>query len=118
MIEEFAPAKVNLALHVTGRRADGYHMLDSLVVFASAGDRLTFQAAAEDRLTLSGRFASTLSDDAAPGAGNLVIRARDALRNWAAEAGRPAPPVTERVGRQVRARINSARSVPCGWVAP
>lgn len=93
MIEEFAPAKVNLALHVTGRRADGYHLLDSLVVFASAGDRLTFEAAEQDRLTLSGRFAATLSDDAAPGAGNLVIRARDALRDWATQAGRPAPPV-------------------------
>ena len=42
MIEEFAPAKVNLALHVTGRRADGYHLLDSLVVFANAGDKLSF----------------------------------------------------------------------------
>lgn len=93
MIEEFAPAKVNLALHVTGRRADGYHLLDSLVVFASAGDRLSFEPAAEDRLTLSGRFAATLSDDATPGAGNLVIRARDALRDWAAQAGRPTPPV-------------------------
>ncbi len=34
VVEEVAPAKVNLALHVTGRRADGYHLLDSLVVFA------------------------------------------------------------------------------------
>ena len=93
MIEEFAPAKINLALHVTGRRADGYHLLDSLVVFASAGDRLSFEVASEDRLTLSGRFAETLSDDAAPGAGNLVIRARDALREWAGHAARPAPPV-------------------------
>ena len=36
---ELAPAKVNLALHVTGRRADGYHLLDSLVVFPELGDR-------------------------------------------------------------------------------
>ena len=41
MITEFAPAKINLALHVTGRRADGYHCLDSLVVFAGVGDRMT-----------------------------------------------------------------------------
>ena len=34
---EFAPAKVNLALHVTGRRADGYHLLVSLAVFAGGG---------------------------------------------------------------------------------
>ena len=92
MIDIFAPAKINLALHVTGRRADGYHLLDSLVVFASAGDRLSFEAAEEDGLSLSGRFAATLSDDAAPGAGNLVVRARDALRGWAARAGKSAPP--------------------------
>ena len=38
---EFAPAKLNLALHVTGRRPDGYHLLDSLVVFATVGDVVT-----------------------------------------------------------------------------
>lgn len=93
MIEEFAPAKVNLALHVTGRRPDGYHLLDSLVVFASAGDRLTLEPAPEDRFTLSGRFAPALQDGAAPGGDNLVIRARNALRQWAHQAGVPAPPV-------------------------
>jgi 4-diphosphocytidyl-2-C-methyl-D-erythritol kinase len=93
MIEEFAPAKVNLALHATGRRADGYHLLDSLVAFADAGDRLSFSPAGEDRLTISGRFAAALPTDAAPGADNLVIRARDALRDWAARAGMPSPPV-------------------------
>lgn len=46
----FAPAKVNLALHVTGRRADGYHLLDSLVVFAGAGDWIS--VAADGALTL------------------------------------------------------------------
>lgn len=93
MIEEFAPAKVNLALHVTGRRADGYHLLDSLVVFVDTGDRLSFSPAEADRLTISGRFAGTLSSDAAPGSDNLVIRARDALRDWASRAGVAAPPV-------------------------
>jgi 4-diphosphocytidyl-2-C-methyl-D-erythritol kinase len=93
MIEEFAPAKVNLALHVTGRRPDGYHLLDSLVVFVTTGDRLSFTPAEEDRLTISGRFAAVLTDDATPGSDNLVIRARDALRDWAARAGVPAPPV-------------------------
>jgi len=37
----FAPAKINLTLHVTGQRADGYHLLDSLVMFASVGDELS-----------------------------------------------------------------------------
>jgi 4-diphosphocytidyl-2-C-methyl-D-erythritol kinase len=93
MIEEFAPAKVNLALHVTGRRDDGYHLLDSLVVFVDAGDRLTFTPADQDSLTISGRFAEGLSTDAEAGSDNLVIKARDALRTWAASAGTPAPPV-------------------------
>ncbi len=51
MKTEFAPAKINLALHVTGRRADGYHLLDSLVVFAGVGDRVS--AAAGDGVTLA-----------------------------------------------------------------
>ena len=40
MLSTLAPAKINLHLHVTGRRDDGYHLLDSLVVFAGAGDRV------------------------------------------------------------------------------
>jgi 4-diphosphocytidyl-2-C-methyl-D-erythritol kinase len=71
MATEFAPAKINLALHVTGRRADGYHLLDSLVVFADVGDRL--DAAPSDALTLAitGPQAAHLpaSDD------NLILRA-------------------------------------------
>ena len=53
----FAPAKVNLALHVTGRRADGYHLLDSLVVFAGVGDWLDVERAETSRLTVTGPFA-------------------------------------------------------------
>ena len=66
-----APAKVNLALHVTGRRPDGYHLLDSLVTFADVGDQLTF--AADDQLVLNvqGPEAAALAD--APD--NLILRA-------------------------------------------
>ena len=39
-LREPAPAKLNLYLHVTGRRDDGYHLLDSLVIFADAADRI------------------------------------------------------------------------------
>ena len=52
-----APAKVNLALHVTGRRADGYHLLDMLVAFADIGDRVTWRPGGECcRLELEDRL--------------------------------------------------------------
>ncbi|MEO3386153.1 4-(cytidine 5'-diphospho)-2-C-methyl-D-erythritol kinase [Mesorhizobium sp. CAU 1741] len=75
-ISEHAPAKVNLALHVTGRRADGYHLLDTLVVFTEAGDRIRVRRADRDTLDISGPFSSGLESDA----DNLVLRARDMLR--------------------------------------
>lgn len=58
-ITETAPAKVNLYLHLTGRRADGYHELDSLAVFTpAAADRLTLTPAAANRLTITGPHAA------------------------------------------------------------
>ncbi|MCV2874090.1 4-(cytidine 5'-diphospho)-2-C-methyl-D-erythritol kinase [Defluviimonas sp. WL0050] len=70
-IEVFAPAKVNLALHVTGQRADGYHLLDSLVVFAGVGDEI--RASQDDtlRLHIVGSEAAGLT----AGDDNLVFRA-------------------------------------------
>jgi 4-diphosphocytidyl-2-C-methyl-D-erythritol kinase len=72
---EKAPAKVNLTLRVLGRRADGYHELESLVAFAGVGDALTF--APGDALTLA------VSGPTAPAAGdsadNLVLKAARAL---------------------------------------
>lgn len=76
-LAELAPAKINLALHVTGRRADGYHLLESLVVFAELGDRITVAASAEDSFLVVGPFAGDVPLDS----GNLVLRARDALRS-------------------------------------
>ncbi len=66
---ERAFAKVNLTLHVTGRRADGYHLLDSLVVFADLGDVVS--AAGTRPLTIAGPFAEGLDE----GPDNLVLRA-------------------------------------------
>jgi 4-diphosphocytidyl-2-C-methyl-D-erythritol kinase len=60
MKTEFAPAKVNLALHVTGRRADGYHLLDSLVVFAGVGDRISVSAGDSVTLEITGPQAGQL----------------------------------------------------------
>ena len=77
----FAPAKVNLYLHVLGRRDDGYHLLDSLVAFADVGDRVTAAPAAVLSLTVSGPEAGSLvglGDD------NLVLRAARHLAERAA----------------------------------
>ncbi len=88
-VVEPAPAKINLALAVTGRREDGYHLLDSLVTFTAFGDRIGLAPAAEDRFTLTGRFCGALSAEA----DNLVTRARDRLRAALAPTGQAAPPV-------------------------
>ncbi len=72
---ENAPAKVNLTLRVQSRRADGYHELDSLVVFADCADRLTFTPGGALGLTLSGATAA----QAGEGADNLVLKAARAL---------------------------------------
>lgn len=84
-----APAKINLALHVTGRRENGYHDLDSLVVFAQDGDHLALAPSTEDRLTIDGPFAAGLPLDR----GNLVLRALDLARGAADRIGLALPPV-------------------------
>ena len=56
-----ARAKINLYLHVVGRRQDGYHVVDSLVCFAELGDELTIAPAPELSLSLDGPFAPALS---------------------------------------------------------
>ncbi len=75
MIVELAKAKINLALHVLGRRVDGYHMLDSIVGFADVGDRMTFVEAVETSLKISGPFGPMLAADE----GNIVSKAVSAL---------------------------------------
>jgi 4-diphosphocytidyl-2-C-methyl-D-erythritol kinase len=74
-LAEFAPAKVNLHLHVVGRRPDGYHLLDSLVVFAGVGDRLTVSPSDDLSLSVTGPFAGSLTTEA----DNLVLRAARGL---------------------------------------
>src|SRR6476619_1950798 len=71
MIRELAPAKVNLFLHVGQKRPDGYHELESLVVFASVGDELTIEDADEISLEVNGPVAPALKDEP----DNLVLRA-------------------------------------------
>jgi len=82
--ETVAPAKINLYLHVVGRRDDGYHRLDSLIAFAGTGDRITV-AAADDGLSLASRgpFAAAVPT----GADNLALRAATALKTLAGHPG-------------------------------
>jgi 4-diphosphocytidyl-2-C-methyl-D-erythritol kinase len=84
MITLPAPAKLNLYLHVTGRRADGYHTLDSLVVFLAAGDRLQLIASDSYSLSLNGAFAAPLAGE--PAQNNLITKAVRAVSN---QLGRP-----------------------------
>lgn len=72
---EFAPAKINLCLHVTGRRADGYHLLDSLVVFAGVGDQVSGTLADPPSLSVEGPKAAGLTGEG----DNLVLRAARAM---------------------------------------
>lgn len=73
-----APAKVNLSLHVTGRRDDGYHTLDSLVAFAGVFDRVRLDPADGLSLSVVGPYAAKLSAEVAPEQ-NIVMRAAAAL---------------------------------------
>jgi 4-diphosphocytidyl-2-C-methyl-D-erythritol kinase len=71
-----APAKINLALHVVGQRDDGYHLLESLVVFTRFGDRISVGRAETDEFAVTGPYASAVPTDES----NLVVRARNTLR--------------------------------------
>ncbi len=87
----FAPAKINLYLHILGRRADGYHLLDSLVAFADIGDCVTAAPAPSLSLALGGPEAGGI---AALGEDNLVMRAARLL----AAASRPKAPGAAQFG--------------------
>jgi 4-diphosphocytidyl-2-C-methyl-D-erythritol kinase len=78
-VREFAPAKINLHLHVVGQREDGYHLLDSLVVFGGAGDWLSVSPADDLSLTVAGPFAAGLASEP----DNLVLRAARGLADAA-----------------------------------
>jgi 4-diphosphocytidyl-2-C-methyl-D-erythritol kinase len=70
-------AKINLALHVRGRLATGYHDLETLFAFAESGDRISAEVADRDMLTITGEFADGLSN----GLDNLLLQALASLRH-------------------------------------
>jgi 4-diphosphocytidyl-2-C-methyl-D-erythritol kinase len=73
MIIEYAPAKINLYLHITGKRANGYHDLDSLVAFAGSGDEIRLESAEDFLFTVEGPQAPALVDESPDN--NLVVKA-------------------------------------------
>ena len=74
-MSEFAPAKINLTLHVLGRRPDGYHEIESLVAFADIGDRLSFVSGGALALSVAGPTAANAGETE----NNLVLKAARAL---------------------------------------
>jgi 4-diphosphocytidyl-2-C-methyl-D-erythritol kinase len=76
VFKAFVPAKVNLTLHVTGQRDDGYHTLDSLAVFADIGDRLTITLPGSYQLEVKGPMAAGVPVDDS----NLVLKAARMMR--------------------------------------
>jgi len=77
ILSELARAKINLTLRILGRRADGYHELESLVVFADVGDALSLTLGKGMSLDIDGPFAGALDSE------NLVLKAcREFLKTW------------------------------------
>lgn len=73
VVTETARAKVNLTLRVLGRRADGFHELESLVAFTDIGDEITLQVGASPGVTVSGPYATAIDGE------NIAVRALEAL---------------------------------------
>lgn len=93
-VQYTAKAKINLALHVTGRRTDGFHLLDSLVVFADIGDQLHIAPADQTSLEIAGPFGDGLrvDDD------NLVLQA---YRHLSDAMASPLPPTAFRLQKNL-----------------
>jgi 4-diphosphocytidyl-2-C-methyl-D-erythritol kinase len=91
----FAPAKVNLYLHITGRRADGYHLLDSLIAFPDIGDEIRAEPAEKLSIEIDGPEAARLVNEARD---NLVVRAARLL--------------AEHIGRAPRASLRLEKHLP------
>jgi 4-diphosphocytidyl-2-C-methyl-D-erythritol kinase len=89
VLKETARAKLNLALHVLGRRMDGYHELDSIVAFTTFGDILALQRADEDTLAVTGPFAA----DVPLGPENLVSQTVQRARTLYEACGVALPPL-------------------------
>ncbi|MEN0087669.1 MAG: 4-(cytidine 5'-diphospho)-2-C-methyl-D-erythritol kinase [Pseudomonadota bacterium] len=89
-----APAKINLCLHVVGQRADGYHLLDSIVAPVGVQDELSLcidESLSEDRLRVTGGTIDGPSQD------NLVLKAIERFRTHLSAQGTVLPPISGRL---------------------
>jgi len=80
-----APIKINLALHILGQEAGGYHLLQTLVVFAANGDRISIAPSTQDTVQIEGPYGHNLC----AGDNNLIVRARDLLRDFLGASAYP-----------------------------
>lgn len=117
MVTERARAKVNLCLHVTGRRPDGYHLLDSLVAFVEVGDEVAARPGPDLTLAIDGPFAAGLG----AGLDNLVLRAAEAMRHGGAGAALTLTkrlPVASGIGGGSADAAATLRALARLWSAP
>lgn len=120
-MRETAYAKINLALHVRGRRADGYHELETLFAFVDAGDELSITPAPADTIRTVGEFAEQLIDPF----DNIVAKALTALRRgtgWAVTLEKNLPVAAGLGGGSADAGavfrlVERAQSLPDDWLA-
>lgn len=115
-----APAKINLFLHVTGKRTDGYHLLQSIMAFADVGDALTFKPQETFSLEITGAFAAQLS----AGGDNLVFKAAAALARefGVAPSGQVTLqknlPIASGIGGGSSDAATTLRGLACLWDLP
>jgi 4-diphosphocytidyl-2-C-methyl-D-erythritol kinase len=120
-MHETAFAKINLALHVRGRRQDGYHDLETAFAFVNAGDELVASPAAQDALRVVGEFGGALTDPF----GNIVGQALTALpreRGWAVTLEKRLPVAAGLGGGSADAgavfrMVDRAQGLPADWHA-
>ena len=100
LLNVFAPVKINLYLHVTGRLDNGYHTLDSLIGFADIGDQITIAPAQDFSFEIDGPFAQSFNDkerDASPHSSNLLVQAAWSL----SQAAQKVPKVSVKLTKNI-----------------
>ena len=108
-----APVKINLYLHITGRREDGYHEVDTLIAFTDFGDEIAAQASDTLKVSAEGAFA----DELPQGEDNLVVKAVEALRHEAGEIRHAHVTLSKRIPLAAGVGGGSADAAAAMWAA-